>query len=158
MVSDYFESLLHELGEALKIDNLSADANNTCLLQFNEHDLQVQIEPYQKGDFLLICSDLGNVPRGRYREDVFREALKTNGLAPPRHGIFAFSEQTDHLVLYALLSMRELNGEKIAAFLTTFIEKGSAWKQAIASGVVPVANTMRTSRAAGPTGMFGLRP
>ena len=155
MVQDVFDSILQELGAALKIEDLHIDDTKTCLIKF-ENQLEVYIEPYEKDEFMLISTNLGQVPRGRYREDVFREALKANGLPPPRHGTFAYSEQSEHLILFGMLSLRELNGEKIASFLYPFMEKALVWKNAIASGDVPVADTMKTSR--GPMGMFGLRP
>ncbi|NGX42083.1 MAG: hypothetical protein K940chlam7_00359 [Chlamydiae bacterium] len=157
MVTDLFDSLLQELGEAMEIEDLHADANNTCLIVF-ETSLEVYIEPHEKGDFLLICTDLGRVPPGRYREDVFREALKSNGLPYPRNGTFGYSEQSDHLLFFELLSLKELNGEKIATFLYPFMEKALVWKQSIEGGEVPVADTMKTGRTTGPAGLFGLRP
>jgi len=156
MVHDIFDSVLQELGDTLEIEDLHLDDTGTCLIKFDT-ELEVYIEPYARDDFMLISTDLGEVPGGRYREDVFREALKSNGLPIPRYGTFAFSEQSDHLVLFGLLSLRELNGEKIATFLHPFMDKALVWKEAIAGGDIPVADTMTTSHA-GPAGMFGLRP
>jgi hypothetical protein len=107
---------------------------------------------------MLISTDLGQVPAGRYREDVFREALKSNGLLDKHPGIFGYSEQSDHLILFGMLSLRELNGEKIASFLLPYMEKAEKWKKALDSGDVPVADTMTTGRMGGPGGLFGLRP
>jgi hypothetical protein len=158
MVVDVFDSLLQELGKALKIEDLRLDDVNTCLIKFDT-GLLVYIEPYKKSDFMLISTNIGELPGGRYREDVFREALKSNGLSNiGQHGIFAYSEQSNRLILFGLLSLRELNGEKIAAFLYPFMEKALVWKNTIESGNVPVADTMKTSRTSGPIGMFGMRP
>lgn len=157
MVSDLFESILQEFGQAMEIPDLHADANNSCLIAFDT-GIEVQIEPYERDDFLLIVCDLGEVPPGRYREDVFREALKSNGLPSPRPGTFAFSEQSNHLVLFGLLSFRELNGEKIASFLYPFMDKAVVWKKSLERGDVPLADTMTTSHAGGPGGLFGLHP
>jgi hypothetical protein len=157
MVGNLFESLLQELGKAMNISDLHADANNSCLIAF-ENGIEIQVEPYDRDDFLLIVCDLGEVPPGRFREDVFREALKANGLPSPRHGTFAYSEQSNHLILFGMLSFRELNGERIASFLYPFMEKADAWKKTLEHGDVPLANTMTTSRTSGPAGLFGLRP
>jgi hypothetical protein len=156
MVMDLFESLLHELGQIMKIEDLRPDEHNTCLIRFREGGLEVQIEPYQKGEFLLIGSTIGVLPPGRYRESVFREALKANGLPPPRHGTFAYIAKSDRLVLFSLLSLREINGEKIASFLTPFMEKALSWKQQIEHGDVPIAETVILGRISGPGGLFGL--
>lgn len=157
MVSDLFESILQEFGKAMDIPDLHADANNSCLITFDT-GIEVQIEPYERDDFLLIVCDLGEVPPGRYREDVFKEALKSNGLPSPRPGTFAFSEQSNHLILFGLLSFRELNGEKIASFLYPFMDKAVVWKNSLERGDVPLADTMTTSHSGGPGGLFGLHP
>ncbi|MGA8163486.1 MAG: CesT family type III secretion system chaperone [Waddliaceae bacterium] len=158
MVTDFFDSFLEELGQAMDIDDLHHDDNNTCLIKF-QTGLEVQIEPFEKGDFLLICSDLGHVAPGRYREDVFREALKANGLPYPQYGTFAYSEQSDHLLLFGLLSFKELNGEKIASFLYPFMEKAVAWKEQINGGEVPLATTSTAGAATTSLGgLFGLKP
>lgn len=157
MVGDLFESLLQEMGKAMNIPDLHADSNNSCLIAFDS-GIEVQIEPYDRGEFLLIVCDLGEIPPGRYREDVFREALKSNGLPHPRPGTFGYSEQSNHLIFFGLLSLRELNGEKIASFMEPFMEKAAAWKNALERGDVPLADTMTTSHAGGPGGLFGLRP
>jgi hypothetical protein len=157
MVQDVFDSILQELGNAIGIEDLHLDEAGTCLIKF-ESGLEVYIEPFEKDAFMLLSTNIGEVPAGRYREDVFREALKANGLPAPRFGTFAFSDQSDQLILFGLLSLRELNGEKIAVFLHPFAEKALLWKTAIAGGDVPVADTMTTSQTTGPAGMFGLRP
>jgi len=156
MVKDAFDSVLQELGDALNIDDLRLDNANTCFIKF-DNQLEVYIEPYEKGEWMLISTEIGEVPGGRYREDVFREALKANGLSPPRYGTFAYSEQSSRLLLFGMLSLRELNGEKIATYLSPFLEKALKWKNAVSAGDIPLADTMTTVRRAGPMGMFGIR-
>lgn len=154
MVSDLFGTLLQELGRALQID-LRPDANNSCLIRFGK-DLRVQIELDPTGQVVVVGTELGTVPPGRYRENLFTEALKSNGLPAPRYGIFAYSRKTDHLILYEKMQIRDLTGNKIADFLPLFMEKAKIWKEALTRGEVPVAITVHTSRP--PTGMFGMRP
>lgn len=157
MVADHFDSLLQELGKSMQIEDLHLDSSGTCLIAFPS-GLEVYIEPYRQGNFMLISTNVGEVPPGRYREDVFKEALKANGISHPRHGTFAFSDQTGQLILFALLSLNELNGEKIATFLTPYMEKAVSWKNMISSGNIPVAQTAYTSKTSAPMGMFGMRP
>lgn len=155
MVMDLFESLLQELGKAMNIEDLTPDANNTCLIRF-KIGLDIQIEPMLKGDFLLVGCPIAVIPPGRFRENVFREALKSNGMPPPRHGVFGYSAQSDRLILFSLLSLRDLNGDKIAAFLGPFMEKALMWKQLIERGDVPIAETISSGGMRAPQGLFGL--
>jgi hypothetical protein len=152
MVTDVYSSLLQELGKLLKAE-LQPDANHSCLLQF-PNKLSVQIELDRSGNNLLIGCNLATVPPGRYRENVFREALKSNGLPPPRHGDFAYSKQADVLVLVQLLPLKDINGDKIMDALTPFLEKAKLWQEAITHGDVPTAIQATYS---GKSGMFGLK-
>jgi Tir chaperone protein (CesT) family len=152
MVKDLFDSLLEELSLALKISDLHADRNNSCLVQLS-NGVKIQLEVEPKSQSFVIGSDLGEMPTGQYRNNLFREALKTNGLPGPHAGILAYSNKTDHLVLFKMLPLKELNGEKIAAIITTFSEKALLWKESIAKGEIPVHDEAHPS-----AGMFGLRP
>lgn len=155
MVANLFESILQELGktEVIPIKDLHPDSNNSCLIRL-KGGLEIQIELDKKQENLIIGSDIGTVSPGRYREDVFREALKANGLPYPRWGDFAYSQKSDHLVLFHTLHTKDLTGEKVADFLVHFLEKAFQWRDSIQRGDVPVVSGIYTSR---PTGMFGLR-
>lgn len=155
MVANLFETLLQELGktEVIPIQELHPDRNNSCLIRL-KGGLEIQIELDKKIDTLVIGCDLGPVANGRYREEVFREALKANGLPYPRWGDFAYSQKSDHLVLFHKMHTKDLTGEKIADFLTHFLEKAFQWRDALLRNDVPVVSGTSAYR---PMGMFGLR-
>lgn len=154
MVKDLYGSLLEELGRILEISDLHSDRNNSCLIKL-KNDLQVQIEINPKTNTLLMGSDLGAPPLGRFRVDLFREALRANGLPYPQHGILAYSAKTDHLVLYETMALKDLTGDIISDHLGPFAEKALIWKTAMENNEVPVV-TIAGGRPV--MGMFGLRP
>lgn len=92
MVTDFFGSLLQELGKVLEIPDLHPDRNNSCQIVL-KNGLNLQIELDRSGQFLIFGADLGVVPPGRYRENLFREALKANDMPHPIHGILAYSKK-----------------------------------------------------------------
>lgn len=154
MVSDFFGTLLQELAQTLRIPNLQPDANNSCLIRL-KGNLLVQIELDKSGQSLIIGIDLGPIPVGRYRENLFFEALRVNGAPPPHKGTFGYSKQADHLVLFEMLDTHELTGIKVAEKLNPLVEKARVWKEAISKGDIPIS----VSQISGPsTGIFGLRP
>lgn len=155
MVANLFETLLQELGrtEVIPIQDLHPDRNNSCLIRL-KGGLEIQIELDGRQERLIIGCDLGAVSTGRYREEVFREALKANGLPYPRWGDFAYSQKSDHLILFQKMHTRDLTGEKVADFLTHFLEKAFQWRDALQRNEVPVVAGFGTTR---PMGMFGLR-
>ncbi len=153
MTVDRFASLLEELSNSIHFP-LRPDGNNSCLLRM-PGGLQVQLEMYKKNDSFLIGADLGNVPVGRYRENLFKEALRANYLPPPRYGIFAYTQQKDSLILFSLLPLEDLTGEKIAAHLMPFTQKALQWQLAIKRGEIPEIED--TSKPAASMGrLFGL--
>jgi hypothetical protein len=155
MISDLFSALLQELGRALQIPDLHPDRNNSCLIKMKSN-LKIQIELNPSTGSLIVATDFGLIPPGRYKEDLFKEALKANGMPPPRYGIFAYSRQTGHLVMFEELNTKDLSGEKIADLIAPFEEKALKWVESIKRHEVPVVGKMKTSGV--NLGMFGLRP
>ena len=155
MVTDLFGTILQELSKALNIPNLQPDRNSSCLIRLKD-GLEIQLELDRMGLFLIVGADLGSLPPGKYRENLFREALKANGLPYPWNGILAYSKKTDHLVIYDQLNVKNLTGEKVATFLSSFTAKAKVWKDALSREELPAIDQGYTSQPS--SGMFGLRP
>lgn len=153
MVTDIFGALLSDLGRLLSIPDLKPDKNNCCLIKLPS-DARIQLEISKDGDNLIVTSEIGFVTPGRYRIDVFREALKTNTMPLPHWGIFAWSKKADVLIFYKKIPLKDLTAEKIASFIPSFAEIAMKWKDAIARGEVPVVATVYTSPKGG--GLFSL--
>ena len=123
MVTDLFGTLLQELAPAIEASELQPDRNNSCLITLKS-GIQIQLELDKSRQFLILGCDLGPVqPQVKYRESLFREALKANDLPHPNHGILSYSKKTDHLVLYEKINVKDLTGDKIAAEITPFSDK-----------------------------------
>ncbi len=158
MVSDRFGVLLEEVGKALNIP-LKPDANNSCLIKYPD-DIQIQIELERKlGEDLILGTDFGEIPVGKYREDLFLEALKWNGMPLPRYGIFAYSKPTGHLVLFEKFPLGQFSPEKFIEYLPLFIAKTKIWKEALANGRLPILVASESAAGSHSSGgLFGLRP
>lgn len=152
MVTDLFGSFLQDLGRIFELPDLRPDGNNSCLITL-KNGVKVQLEMDRANEFLIVGIDIGVVPPGRYKENVFREALKANGLPPPLQGIFAYSTKTEHLVIFERFRGRELNADRISEFIQKLSEKALQWRSAIERGEIPTIEQTRSSSS----GMFGLR-
>lgn len=152
MVKDIFETLLEELGKTMQINDLHPDRNHSCLIKF-PNGVQVQIEMDPFGQMIIMGADLGPIPTGRYRANFFREALKANAQPEPINGILAYSQKSEHVVIFQYLNLKDLTGERIADALAPFLEKALKWQEALAHGDVPTVSIGTAS-----AGMFGLRP
>lgn len=157
MVTDFFGALLKELGALMEMPNLTPDQNNTCLIKF-KGDIRVQIEVTRNDEYVIIGANLGEVPVGSYRRNLFEAALKANGLPQPRprSGNFAYSQYANQLVLFEMFNTKDVTGTAIADFFPLFLETIKVWKDALARGDTP--NIAVTSISKFQTGMFGLRP
>ena len=155
MVTNALGIILQELGKSnlIPINDLVPDRNNSCLIGL-PGGLKIQIEMDKSELNLIVGCDLGEVPVGRYRTDIFREALRANSAPYPVYGIFAFSTKTKHLVLHDHLRLSEYNGEKLAEHLKPFIEKAKIWMDAIKAGELP---TNTPSQAPSLGSLFGFK-
>ncbi len=129
---DRFHEILQLLGQELGL-TLHTDRNHACALQINE-GLIVQMESDSAQERLLIASQIIEVPPGKFRENVLKEALKANALADPLVGIFAYIAKINQLVLYQYYPFDILNAQRLAGLLAPFIQTAEKWRNAIASG------------------------
>lgn len=156
MVTDLFGSLLQELGQVMGIPDLHPDRHNACLIKFPD-GLEVQMELDGQGLELTMASNLGVLPPGKYRENVFREAMRANGMPLPLMGVFAYSKKADSLVLFQRVPTKDLSGDKINTALLPFLEKARYWKETITNNEIPQVSSVYTSTGR-PGGIFGLKP
>ncbi|MGE5196220.1 MAG: CesT family type III secretion system chaperone [Anaerolineae bacterium] len=129
---DRFEELLRELGEIIDVP-LYPDNHRLCRLNIGDF-LHVQLECDLLKEQLLIATFIGEIPPGKFRENILKEALKDNSDLP-HVGTLAYSERNNQLALFNYLPLSELNGEKIAQSLEGFIEKADSWRIALERGL-----------------------
>jgi hypothetical protein len=131
-MSDRFQELLNELGKMFHLA-LHVDKNHACSFQILEH-LIVQIQPDISQENLFLFAKVVEIPPGKFRENVLREALKANALADPRAGIFGYLAGSNELALFQRYPIEMLNGERLAGLLGAFLEYGDSWHTAISRG------------------------
>lgn len=127
---DTFAQLLHDLGVLLDIP-LSPDKRGACRLNI-EDTLHIQLEPDANREKLLIYCFITEIPPGKFRENILRDALKAN--VDTAIGILGFSERNNQLALYTYLNFSFITAKELLEFLHLFIAKAHSWKQAISTG------------------------
>lgn len=129
---DAFEDLLSQLGKILHL-SLHLDKHHACSIQIRE-GLVVQLQLDVSQENLTLFSKVTEIPPGKFREEVLKEALKANGQADPRIGVFGYLAPTNHLVLFQRYPLFLLTGERLANLLGAFYEWVALWKEAIEKG------------------------
>lgn len=142
MFTDQFSAILKELEPFFKC-SLSPDRNNSCLIRLNS-GIKLQLEMDRLGESLLIACRIGVLPHGRFRENFFREALKSNGL-DLSGGIFGFSKKSEQLILFAKIPVKEINYDKLVAILSPLILKANHWVEAFNRGEIPTVMVKSSS-------------
>jgi len=152
MVADRFGTLLEELGSLLQI-KLAPDENNACKIRYPDKlELTMALDP--STELLFIIIEIGVPPEGKYRENLFREALRANGSPGPSQGVFCYAKKTDMLLLFEQLTIADLHAPVLAELLQLLCEKAREWKQSISLGEIPTAS-ISSSRPS--SGIFGLQ-
>jgi hypothetical protein len=132
-MNDRFDEMLKLLGESLGAD-LTPDKNNACAIQIKK-GLVVQLQNDQSEEKLLMGCKICELPPGKFRENVLKEALKANGQSDPRVGIFAYIDPINTLFFFQRYPFDILTtGERIASLIGPFVTAAEEWKKAIESG------------------------
>lgn len=135
MIGDRFEALLEEVGTLIN-KKLVPDAHNALVLRLPDK-MAIFLEQDRLGEVVNVVIEVGSPPSGPYRVNIFCEALKANGLPPPRNGLFAYGMKTDSLVLCEQLPLEDLNGPRFLEIMRSLLQKARTWKQAINNNEIP---------------------
>ena len=149
-----FANVIKELGDAMGIP-LEADEKECCLISHPDGlQVQLELEPTRQ-ETVVIISPLGQVPVGRYREDLFVSALKANGAPFPRHGTLAFNVERELLVLCDSIFEQNCDSRALLEYVEGFTAKAKKWKEALEQEIIPQEDLPGPT---GSSGIFGLSP
>ncbi len=127
---NFFEEYIQKLGIVLGT-SLYAEKGYLCKLLI-EGSLKVQIEHESPEERILVASFLCELPPGKFREDLLKEALKAND-SLERLGIFAYSPKNNSLTYFLYLSDK-IDFEDFARQFMEWLESAKKWKSAIETG------------------------
>lgn len=129
---DRFQELIAELGRALDLP-LFVDTHQACTLEIADNiRIQMQLDPNQAHLFMA-CFAI-EIPPGRFRENVLKEALKANFSPDPKPAVLGYTLQNNHLTLHQSIPIDILNGERLAGFFQSFLKEAQNWIRAIEQG------------------------
>lgn len=155
MVEDPYVELLELAGKHFSCE-LEPDPNNTCLLSVDgEVEVQLEMDPTQ--DFFVMGTKIGELPPGKFREEVLKEALIANNRPYPRNGNLAYSRKLNCLVMYEMFEIKHFPLEVIISVLTLFIENAKKWKRALSAGQTTPYTQADQDASKGNGKMFGLK-
>lgn len=135
MITDRFGAILEELGTTLNL-KLAPDSHGACHIRFPDK-IELHMEPNSTNEFLNILIELGSPGDGKYKENVFREALKANGLLQRRVGTFCYGKKNDSLILHEVIAFEDIHGQMLADIVQSLLSKARSWKDSLSRGEIP---------------------
>lgn len=147
---DRFEELLKELNQEIGL-TLHPDRRGACKLSINE-TLHVQLECDPTQEKLLVATFVGEIPPGKFRENILKDSLKANSPFPV-FGTLAYSERNNQLVLFTYLPFSNLTGKSLVDFLVSFIEKADLWRIGMETGNTANLLTTQPKSLSNPFGL-----
>ena len=129
---DPFDAIISELGELIAVP-IKLNTRGACVISI-DGQLDIFIEREPQGETFRVASPLYTLPSGQLRTNVLNEALKANGLEPPRFGDLGFASRTSKLILFDSLRISQYSGESFADYLELFIANAKAWADALNAG------------------------
>lgn len=124
-----FQTFLDRLGEIMET-SIKADLQNSCTLRIND-DLDVQLELDRVGEYLTVGIDILFLEMGPFRNDVFFNAMKANGVPQQRYGTLSFVEKTGHFFIHHQFFFPSLEVENFYHSLSEITYRAHIWKKAI---------------------------
>jgi hypothetical protein len=133
MNMDYREEvnvLLGELGKALDLSSLKLDANNHCLILFDDK-IVLNLELQEEEGALIVYSYISIVPFAG-KELILEILLEANFFWKISHGAtFAIDKQTQTLVLEQKFPIPLIKMENFQDELGLFVDVAEAWMKRI---------------------------
>lgn len=140
------EFLLEELSKLLKTP-LKVDEHHTCKIRIKDKlDFYIELDRSQQD--VIVGVLLASLPAGKYREQILKEALISNGEIPPSGSIFAYSKRQNGLVLFEKMPLQDLSADRLFTRLEELFKLALPWKEALERSEVPRIERKKKQTAA----------
>ena len=127
-----YSELIEQLSDRLNTEIFPSPNNVVNLLI--EQSIRVQIEPDDLDEFIVIGAMIEELPPGKFREHILKDALKANYLADKNPGILSYMYKNNLLMLHKKLPMGSLKVEDLINHIKGLVERAKKWKDAINEG------------------------
>ena len=128
---DRLDQLFHDVGEEFDVP-LKPDHYGAGKLRIGS-DLFIQIEYNKSKDWITVLSFIGELPPGKFRENLLKTALQVNH-QQPQDLRMGYSEKNNQLALFYNFPMETASKEILVKAITDVVGKVRAWREGIATG------------------------
>lgn len=125
-----FTKLMEEMSYILDTP-ITPEKGGKC--RFRVNDLfPIQIEMDKSGEKFFLIAMITELPPGKFREKVLKEAMKENIYGSI--GVLSYMDRNNHLMLHKKFFSEDTDAEMFTDELEAFLRKSIDWYQAIQRG------------------------
>lgn len=149
-----FDNLIEELADKLHAD-LYPSVDNVVSMRI-EGSIKAQIEIDRKDDSMIICLFVAELPPGKFREHILKDALKANARILENRGVLAFVGKQNSLILFQRVETESTSSDDIIQILKHLTGRAKKWIDAIDSGHASPQEELPEQKSTKKGNMFGL--
>lgn len=148
-----YKSLIAELADRLNND-VQPDLNNIVVLLI-EKRVKIQIETDPMEEFLTVGAYVADLPPGKFREHILKDALKANYNIHKNAGILSYMGRENILTLHIKFALGSLEIDTLMDSLKHLTKRARAWQDAIEEGRSSPLEELPKGKTGGKKSIFG---
>lgn len=127
-----YKNLIAELSLRLK-KQIYPNLNNIVVLLI-ENRVKIHIETDSLGEIVIIGAFITELPPGKFREHILKDALKANYNVKNCPGILSYMGKENILTLHSTFALEALTIETLIQCLKHLTKRARLWQDAIEEG------------------------
>ncbi len=148
-----FKELIAELSDRLQAD-IFPDLNNVVTL-IVEKRVKFHIEPDSVQEFMILGATIAELPPGKFRENILKDALKANSLININPGILSYAGRENALILHSKLFIQGTSVDEMIKVMKHLTSRAKKWMDAIEEGRSCPDDELPKKTGLSGKGMFG---
>ncbi len=151
-MSNYI-NLIAQLSERLKRE-IYPDINNIVVLLI-EKRVKIHIEIDSMEEFITIGAFITELPPGKFRENILKDALKSNFDEHKNPGILSYMARENVLALHSKFALSGLTIDSLMQSLKHLTKRARLWQDAINEGRTSPSEDIPKGTTQGKKSIFG---
>lgn len=127
-----YSELIADLSDRLNME-IYPDVNNVVNLMI-EKRVKIQLESDPVDEFILLGAYVADLPPGKFREHILKNALKANHNVDKHPEILSYMSRENMLTLHIKLVTPTLTTDILIEHIKSIVERAKKWQDAIESG------------------------
>lgn len=127
-----YNDLIFDLSNRLN-RKLKPDKNN-CVTLLIEQKVTVQIETDRNEEFLIIGAFIAELPPGKFREHILRDALKANSLYKNTSQVLSYMKNENHLIIHKKMLLEAISSDNLFKEIKNISSRAKKWLESLDNG------------------------